>query len=64
MLTFIRSHRHDDGFDTLECVVVDVHILYGFANTGNHGCKIFQITHFLNLVDLLEEVVESELVFA
>ena len=56
------SHAEDNGFDVLEGIIVDVHILDGFAHTRNHACQVLEVAHLLDLLNLLVEVVEVELV--
>ena len=63
MFAFVRGHRQDDGFHALEGVIVDIHILDGFAHAWNHRHQVLDITHLLDLGYLGEEVVEVELVF-
>ena len=53
-----------NSFNSFECIFVNIHIFQRFAHTGNHGCKVFDITHFLDLGNLRKEVVEVELVFS
>ena len=45
-------HAEDDGFNALEGIVVDVNVFDGFSDTWDHGCQVFEVTHFLDLVDL------------
>ena len=63
VLALLRGHRLDNGFDTLEGVVVDVNVLESLAHTGNHRGEFLEVAHFLDLLNLAEELVEVELVF-
>ena len=62
VLALLRGHRLDNGFDTLEGVVVDVNVLESLAHAGNHGGEFLEVAHFLDLLNLAEEIVEVELV--
>ena len=62
MLPFIRSHGEDDGLYALEGVVVHVHILESLAHSRNHGCEVLDVTHLLDLLDLVIEIPKGELV--
>ena len=37
-------------------------VLQGLANTGYHAHEILHVPHFLDLLDLLQEIVKAELV--
>ena len=62
LCAFGRRHALDDGFYALEGVVVDIHILERLAHSRYHAGQILQITHALNLLYLVVEVVEVKLV--
>ncbi len=62
MLPLLRGHRHDDGLDALERIIVDVHVLDGLAHARYHGSQVLDVAHLLDLLDLVVEVHESELV--
>ena len=53
----------DDSLDTLECGVINVKVLDSFAHSGDHRSKVLDVTHLLDILDLLEEVVEVKFVF-
>ena len=63
MLTLLWSHRVDDGLNILERFVADFHVLDSFSYARNHGCKILDVTHLLDLLDLTKEVIEIKLIF-
>ena len=52
----------NDCFDTLERIVINIHVFQCLAHTGNHGCQILDVTHFLDLLYLAQEVVKIKLV--
>ena len=64
MLALVGSHALDDGFDALEGIVVDVHVLQRLAHAGNHAGQVLEVTHLLDLLNLVVEVGEVKLVLA
>ena len=63
MLALVWGHRIDDSLNALEGIVVDIDIFQRLAHTGNHRGEVLEVTHLLDIGNLLEEVVEIELVF-
>ena len=63
MLALIRCHRKNDGLGSFECgFVVNIHILQSLVHTREHTCKVLDVTHLLNLLNLVVEILEGELV--
>ncbi len=54
----------DNGLNAFEGIIFDVNIFQGFAHTGDHPHQVLHITHFLDLLQLREEVVKVELVLS
>src|SRR5690606_29269073 len=64
IFAFKGRHRVDDGFNGLESVIVDLDVLKGFTDTGDHAHQILHVPHLFDLLDLVPEVVEIEFIFA
>ena len=62
MLFFVWSHGLDDGLRRLERVVWNINVFQCLVHTGKHTCEILHVTHFLNLLELVIEIVNSKLV--
>ena len=54
----------DDGLYALECILWDIYVADSLAHARNHRCQILDVTHLLNLLDLVVEIVEVELVLS
>ena len=52
----------NDGFNALESVVVNINIFDGLSYTRDHRCKLFEVTHLLDLSYLAKEIIEVELI--
>ncbi len=62
VVAFGRRHGMNDGFNTLEGVIFNVDILQGLSHAGNHPHKVLNITHFFDLLQLRQKIVEIKLV--
>ena len=50
----------NDGLYVLECIVINFNITHCFPHSRDHTEKVFYITHFLDLIQLIKEIVEVE----
>ena len=62
LLPFQRGHGHYDCLDSLEGIVIYIHILKSLSHTRNHGSEVLYVPHLLYLLYLVIEIHESELV--
>ena len=63
MLPLIRSHRQNHGLGGLESLfVVNIHILERLVHTGQHPGNVLDVTHLLELLNLIIEILKGELV--
>src|SRR3712207_809223 len=60
--TLLRSHTLDNSFNAFESIIVYLHVLYGFSYSRYHSCQIFQITHLLDLLNLIQEVIKIKFI--
>ena len=42
----------NDRFNVLKGIIIYIKIFYSLSYTGNHGCKILDVSHFLDLLNL------------
>ena len=63
MLPLIRSHRQNHGLSGLESLfIVNIHILERLVHTWQHPGNVLDVTHLLNLLNLIIEILKGELV--
>ena len=64
MLLLKRSHREDNSLHALEGIIIYIHILKSLTHTRNHRGKVLNVTHLLNLLNLVVEILKRELVLS
>src|SRR5690606_7146209 len=59
-----RCHGMDNGFNTFKSIIVYINIFHHFSSSRNHPNEVFHIPHFLDLLNLLQEIVKAKLIFS
>src|ERR1035437_854747 len=60
--SLFRCHAPYYCFNAFECIIINIQILYSFANSWYHSHKVLYVPHLLYLLYLSDEIIKIELI--